>query len=520
MGTGVERPGIDFDDRDRRDLASRGISLDEAERQLALLREPPAAMQLARPATVGDGIVRAETGEIEALAFLHDEAAREGRLQKFVPASGAATRMFQDLVAYLSASPSSSRPDLEKRARDGDREAAAVLTFLDGLGRFPFAGALREMLSQRGHDLDRLASDGDVATILDAMLSPEGLGYAEIPKGLLPFHRYEGAVRTAVEEHLVEASSLVRDVSGGCRVHFTVSSADRRRFESLIESLRPAYERSRGVRFDVELSEQAPGSDTLALERSGAPFRGPSGELILRPGGHGALLENLDGLEADLVHIKNVDNVAVEPRARAGLAWKKVLTGMLVRLRREAGERLHDVEGGSAAALEQAAVFASRAFGAQVADGPRRAAALLSLLRRPIRVCGVVPNTGEPGGGPFWVRGKDGRESLQIVEWAQLDRSVEQRRIFASSTHFNPVDMVCALRGADGRRVRLRDHVDPDAVILTWKTWGGRDLLALERPGLWNGGMADWNTVFVEIAATTFTPVKTVLDLLREEHQG
>jgi len=414
---------------DRAAIESHGLTEAEVARQLALLREPPAPQRLARAATAGDGVVRLEEREHAELLALADEAARAGRLTKFIPASGAASRMFASLLAGAPESP-------EKRR------------FLENADVFAFSG-----------DLDRLAST---------------------PKGLLPFHRYKEDSRTAFEEHLFEAAGTVRDAAGICRVHFTVSPEHRGAFEAKLAEVRPRVERATGARFDVTFSEQAPSTDTIACGADGELFRKASGALLFRPGGHGALLKNLSDVArrgGDVVLVKNIDNVVPDARRGPTLLWKRLLTGLLMQIER---------------------------------GSPRH---------RPIRVCGVVRNEGEPGGGPFWVSGPGG-ESVQIVESAQVDlKDAAQARIWNSATHFNPVDLACSLRDGAGKPFELSRFVDEDAVFVAEKTHDGKPLKALERPGLWNGAMAFWETVFVEVPKETFAPVKTVLDLLRPEHR-
>lgn len=460
----------DLSPADESRLAACGISPAEARRQLALLRHPPAPRRIVRPCTVGDGVLRLTEREADGLVQLHDDAALRGRLQRFVPASGAATRMFRDLLAYRDA----ARPHAPAT------ESGSVAEFRRRIREFAFWEDLKAELTRRGLDPEAAVRAEPPIDLLAALLDEPGLGFATRPKGLIPFHRYAAASRTAFEEHLVEASALVRDATGACRAHFTVSPAERRQFEACLAASRGRLEGELATRFEVSFSEQRRSTETLSVDPEGRPLRDGDGDgdLILRPGGHGALIENLAELNADLVQIKNIDNVAYDPLSRAGIRWKKVLTGLAVR-------RLAEGTAGD----------------------------------RPLRVCGVVRNQGEPGGGPFWVAGAGGTPRPQIVESAEVDRgSAEQRRIFDTATHFNPVDMVCALRDRAGRAYDLAEFIDPEAVIVTRKSWEGRELVALERPGLWNGAMAGWETIFVEVPGETFTPVKTVLDLLRAEH--
>ena len=415
-----------FSSEDRARIEAQGLTVEEVERQAALLRDPPPAVTLVRPCTISDGVERIAESEHEELLSLADEAARAERLSKFVPASGAASRMF----AFLE----TGSPDHED-----------VRRFEENRHRFAFSA----------DDVEALAA---------------------LPKGLLPFHRYAGTSRTPFEEHLVEAAATVRDADGICRLHVTVSPDHRAAFAAALESARPRLEREIRARFDVRFSEQSPSTDTVALDDSGRVFRDTEGRILFRPGGHGALLKNLQESGGDVVLVKNIDNVVPDARRAPTILWKRLLAGLLVRLER-----------------------ASR-------------------RDRPIRVCGVVRNAGEPGGGPFWVAGPGG-ESLQIVESAQVDLADPgQAAIWGAASHFNPVDLACSLRDAAARPFDLPRFVDERAVFVAKKTHEGRTLLALERPGLWNGAMAHWETVFVEVPKETFAPVKRILDLLRPEH--
>ncbi len=515
----------DLTEADLAQLALHGISPEEAGRQIAILERTKATRDLTRACTVGDGIARIADAEMPELVHIHQEAARAGRVLKFVPASGAASRMFRDLLAFHQAGVPTSRQEVDARAGAGDVGAGVLQRFLDEVGRFAFYGELESALSKRGHDIERLLAGGGIQEVLAALLDPGGMDYARMPKGLVKFHRYKTEARTAFEEHLVEAATLVRAEDGTCRLHLTVSAEEAGRFEACLQRVRFRHERRRKSSFVVEFSVQKPSTDTLALDGEGKPFRDAEGKLLLRPGGHGSLLENLNGLGADIVHVKNIDNVAREELAAKGVLWKRLLVGLLVRLQREIVDHARRIERGDPDGVERTRAFFRRRFFLDVpgdvsASGEDEARTLLALLRRPLRVCGVVRNDGEPGGAPFWVRGKDGRETPQIVEGAEVDReSPSQKSIFSSSTHFNPVDLVCGVRDDSGLPFDLREYLDPEAVFLARKSSGGRDLLALERPGLWNGAMSRWNTAFVEIPGTTFTPVKTVMDLLRAEHQ-
>ena len=449
-----------FTHADLSQLEARGITPAEAERQLQLLRAAPRATSLDRPCTVGDGIVRLDEAMHADLLAAADRAAADGRLTKFVPASGAATRMFKDLIAAAAddAAPSST---------------AAGRTFFERLDDFAFAHELRQRSGVDGP----IETEADARRVLTTLL--DEMRYAELPKALIAFHRVRGVVRTAFEDQLLEGAQYTRARDGVARAHFTVPPEFREDFERLLAQLRPGLEALGGAWLDVSFSEQHPSTDTIAATPDGQPFRNADGTLLFRPSGHGALLRNLQHLAADLVVIKNIDNVRPFEATAEVVRWKRLLIGYLVTL---------------------------------VAD---------QSADRPVRICGVVQNEGEPGGAPFWVRAADNSVTPQIVESSQVDLdNREQRRIFESSTHFNPVDLVCAVRHRDGTPFDLSAFVDPAAVFLSQKSHDGRDLIALERPGLWNGGMAHWHTVFVEVPAATFAPVKTVFDLLRPQHQS
>jgi hypothetical protein len=515
---------------DERQLLERGIPLKEALRQLELFARPPQFVKLERACTVGDGIERIAEEAFSELLDLHAEAVQSGRFTRCVPASGAATRMFKNLLHFQRGPGREDSWDtILKQAREGQGQATALVEVLREMARLPFRDGLQKTLFRRGEDLQGLAGVGAFQPILDGLLGSEGLDLDERPKGLIPFHAYPEGSRTAFEEHLVEAAAYTRDKDGLCRLHFTVSPEHRAGFEELFGRLEQSLFRRLDARYEIGFSVQKPETDTLAADESGRPLHDPQGRLRLRPGGHGSLIENLNDLGADLVFVKNIDNVQPDRLRSATVQWKKLLAGYLVGLQRDAFAHLGRLR--EAAPTEEiiaeAEAFVRRRLNIDL-DGrvepssyQARRASLIGHLNRPLRVCGVVPNTGEPGGGPFWVLRNDGTPSRQIVETAQVDAaSEEQQQLLRSSTHFNPVDLVCAVRDAEGRPYDLREFIDHDAVIITRKSVDGRAVRALERPGLWNGSMAGWNTVFVEVPLETFTPVKTVLDLLRPEHQG
>jgi hypothetical protein len=516
-----------FTPEDLQQIQAHGLSLSQVEDQLRLLARPPRPLQLERPCTVGDGIRRLASSEEPALLELQAEAARQGRFIKFVPASGAATRMFDTLLYYYHQPEPHLHRALSPDRMRGERRAREFLAFFDALPRMPFYHDLKACLAARGEHLEALLTQKRYREILDGLFGEGGLGLQTLPKALIPFHHYDHGRRTPLEEHLVEAQAYVRDREGACRLHFTILPAHRQKFERCLAKVRPRLEARYGCRLMVDFSYQDPGTDTLAVDEDNRPCRDAAGRLVFRPGGHGALLKNLDRLQGDLAYIKNIDNVVPDRLKEPTYHWKRLLGGVLVALeQRLNGLRrglTHDPHKGL---IRDALDFIKENFAlplpAHLGDlPPETAAGILSrLLDRPLRVCGVVPNEGEPGGAPFWVREADGTLSLQIVEGAQVDMSAAgQRAVWEAATHFNPVDLVCALRNEEGVPFALSRYTDPEAVFISTKSKDGCNLKALELPGLWNGAMARWLTVFVEVPKITFNPVKTVFDLLRPEHQ-
>ncbi len=516
-----------FTEEDLALIRSRGMSPDDVRAQVATIQKGFPWTQLDRACTLGDGILSLEDKEIGRLGKVYDEATQSGNAMKFVPASGAASRMFK-LLQWARKRPGGVRAEeIAREAGNGSHQIADLMRFFGGLKDLALYDVLRSVMAEDGVDADARLAQGDYQEILDYLLSPKGLNAAEMPKGLIPFHAYsDGTRRTPLEEHLVEASLTVRDHSGRARVHFTASPEHEQDIRRHLEEKRPSYE-GPDSKFDLDVSIQMPHTDTIALDMEGRPFRKGDGQLLFRPGGHGALLENLNMLQGDLVFIKNIDNIVPDRMKGPTITYKKALGGLLVTLRRESALHFKALAGEKPAegALDAAWTFVLEKLSVKPPLGVRRGSAkerrdfLVTRLNRPMRVCGMVRNQGEPGGGPFWVRHKDGGISLQIVESNQVDmESASQKAVWASSTHFNPVDLACGLRDWQGRPFDLRRYRDPDTGFVSIKSSGGRELKALELPGLWNGAMAWWNTIFVEVPIETFNPVKTVLDLLRDEH--
>ena len=469
-------------------MEEHGLTPAALETQLKNFREGFPFLPVTRAASCGDGIRVLDAAGIEQAAARYDRAKESLRVVKFVPASGAATRMFKDLFEFV---------------REG-RRTAVVGELLANRRRFAFWPELRTII---GDDADELRTVENIVA--------EGLRYGETPKGLVSFHRYGDEVRKAVEEHLVEGAQYAA-AGGEVKIHFTVSPEHLTRFEALLAEKIPGYESRFGVKYRISFSVQDPSTDTLAVNPDCTPFRRADGRLLFRPAGHGALIGNLGKIDADIVFVKNIDNVTTDARRSDTVLYKKALAGVLLALQERIFEYLMALEV-PGAELEPIAAFIENELCVKLPKD-YGTALLRQVLDRPIRVCGMVRNEGEPGGGPFWVAGADGLETLQIAESNQI--APEKRELMRSATHFNPVDLVCSFRTSKGGRFDLREFVDPATGFISRKSDGGRELLAQELPGLWNGAMARWNTVFVEVPITTFSPVKVVNDLLRPEHQG
>lgn len=469
-------------------MEERGLTPAALETQLKNFREGFPFLPVTRAASCGDGIRVLDAAGIEQAAARYDRAKESLRVVKFVPASGAATRMFKDLFEFV---------------REG-RRTAVVGELLANRRRFAFWPELRTIV---GDDADELRTVENIVA--------EGLRYGETPKGLVSFHRYGDEVRKAVEEHLVEGAQYAA-AGGEVKIHFTVSPEHLTRFEALLAEKIPGYESRFGVKYRISFSVQDPSTDTLAVNPDCTPFRRADGRLLFRPAGHGALIGNLGKIDADIVFVKNIDNVTTDARRGDTVLYKKALAGVLLALQERIFEYLMALEV-PGAELEPIAAFIENELCVKLPKD-YGTALLRQVLDRPIRVCGMVRNEGEPGGGPFWVTGADGLETLQIAESNQI--APEKRELMRLATHFNPVDLVCSFRTSKGGRFDLQEFVDPATGFISRKSDGGRELLAQELPGLWNGAMARWNTVFVEVPITTFSPVKVVTDLLRPEHQG
>ncbi|MCI5626821.1 MAG: DUF4301 family protein [Porphyromonadaceae bacterium] len=497
-------------------LEKKGITPEKFERQLKMLRTGFPCLRLKGAATVGDGITRV-TPELEktAVGIWDDYAARGGKVVKMVPASGAASRMFKNVFAFLNGKDSKPQDDFMK-------------TFFARITEFAFFDALNAAaMADGGKSILSLIADGEYKKVASLLLETPGLGYGKLPKALLRFHKVPGASRTPLEEHLAEGAQYAADRKGNVAVHFTVSEEHKELALRKVEEVKRLMEQKYGVKYDITFSVQKPSTDTVAADLKGEPYR-ENGDLFFRPGGHGALIENLNDLEADIVFLKNIDNVVPDARREKTILFKKIIGGVLVGAKIRLDEYCRKLENGktpSRREMEGMLDFARKTLcitedRADDMDDQELAGYLFGKFNRPVRVCGMVPNEGEPGGGPFLVYGADGTVSPQILETSQIDlKNPAAARMLKEATHFNPVDLVCAVRDYKGRKFNLPDFVDATTGFISQKSREGVEIKALELPGLWNGAMAGWNTIFLEVPAGTFNPVKTVNDLLRPAHQ-
>ena len=502
-------------ERDLMQIADKGISEKQIENQLNEFKTGFPFLRLEAAASVERGIVATTAESREKYEKCWEQFKAAGnKVVKFVPASGAASRMFKDMFAFVDAEYDKPTTDFEKK-------------YFDNIEKFAFYDELNEAcLKNEGKDIPTLLADGNFKAVASQMLRPEGLNYGQLPKGLLLFHKYAEGPRTPMEEHLVEAA-LYAASNGEAHIHFTVSHEHMPLFRQKVADKADFYAKKYGVKYDISFSEQKPSTDTVAANPDNTPFRNADGSLLFRPGGHGALIENLNEIDADVIFIKNIDNVVPDRLKNETITYKQVIAGVLVSLQQKAFEYLRLLEAGTYNhdKLEEIIRFVQQDLCCRKSDIKELEDADLVIylrekLNRPMRVCGVVKNVGEPGGGPFLTYNQDGTVSLQILESSQIDKNnAEYMEMFTKGTHFNPVDLVCAVKDYKGQPFNLPDFVDRTTGFISSKSKNGKELKALELPGLWNGAMSNWNTVFVEVPLGTFNPVKTVNDLLREQHQ-
>ena len=516
---------FELQDRDKEHLIKKGITEKKFYDQLKLLKQGVPFIDLVRPCTMENGVKSLGEIELEQCIDLYENSLGRVNPVKFVPASGAASRMFAVLSKLLN----NYEQYEDKISGDSkDNDTNSLLQFTDNINSFAFAEDLKDVIKNNGGDLQGLIDDKNYKVILEQLLTDKGLDYLNCPKGLIKFHKYEDQVRTAFEEHLFETKSYSKNSGGTAWVHFTILKEHEHKFNEYARSVISKYEGD-GVKLNVSFSFQSPDTDIVAVDFDDNPLRNKDGELVFRPGGHGALLQNLGDLDAEIIFVKNIDNVVPDRLKDKTIIYKKALAGYLLDLKKNIDDYLNLISENKIndSQLEDARGFINDRLEIEIpadfeaTSAEQKKEYIFNVLNRPLRVCGVVKNEGEPGGGPFWVKDLSGNISKQIVESAQVDiNNKEQSRIWNSSTHFNPVDLVCSIYDCKGNKFDLDKFVDMNTVFITKKSKDGTDLKAMELPGLWNGSMAYWNTIFVEVPLITFNPVKTVFDLLKPEHQA
>lgn len=504
-----------FTDQDKQQIEGRGMTLGQVEKQLQQFVTGFPYLKLQSAASTQNGIFVASENDVKHFVELWENYKKEGHVvTKFVPASGAASRMFKNMFAFLTAEYDVPTTDFEKE-------------FFNNIEKFAFFESLdAQCVKNEKESINRLIAEGKYKVVVSNLLEKQGLNYGQLPKGLLQFHKYEEGVRTPMEEHLVEAA-LYASANGVANVHFTVSHDHLALFQKMVNEKIGKYENKFGVKYNISFSEQKPNTDTIAVNLDNTPFRNDDGTLLFRPGGHGALIENLNDLDSDVVFIKNIDNVVPDRLKKDTVIYKNVLAGILVKVQQQVFEYLKRLDSCNCSIdeLTDMLKFVRQTLcvtndGMDGKNADELAVYLRKKLNRPMRVCGVVKNVGEPGGGPFLAYNADGTVSLQILESSQIDKSKKEYvDMFTKGTHFNPVDLCCTIKDYKGNKFCLPNFIDHATGFISSKSKNGRELKALELPGLWNGAMSDWSTIFVEVPLSTFNPVKTVNDLLREQHQ-
>ncbi len=495
-------------------IHQKGITHDQVSGQIDFFKKDFTYLNIVRAAIPGDGIELLNHAVLDELIRSYEADICDKQIVKFVPASGAATRMFKSLFESLTKIP-------------GSELSLDVLQVFKKLDSFAFYPDLVEKIRQNGQDINVLLKNDQYQIIINYILNEEGLNYGNLPKGLLKFHNYDHWNRTAVEEHLVEGALYSKNSDDTVKIHFTVSPEHLKPFTELIQLVTKEYEKMFDIKYDISFSIQKPSTDTIAVDENNQPFLNNDGNLLFRPGGHGALLENLNDLDSDVVFIKNIDNVVPDRLKLQTVTYKKALAGLLLKLQKQVFTYLEKIESGSDENTNAEIIsFIESKLGYHFSptfsdfSHSEKTKLLFNVLNRPIRICGMVKNEGEPGGGPYWVKSDDGSRSLQILESSQVNPDDHtQKEIFKKATHFNPVDLVITIRNYKGEKFNLLQFRDPETGFISIKSKDGKALKALELPGLWNGSMAFWNTIFVEVPMMTFNPVKTINDLLRKEHQ-
>jgi len=505
-----------FTKDETKQIEKHGLTTTTVTEQINYFKNGFPPTQLESPSLINDGIISPNESTIQSYITSYSSKAGSKKIVKFVPASGAATRMFKNLFDFVGKYDGS---DAAYHSLISNQKSGSVFEFFKRLNDFAFYADLKNEYLKTGKSLEEAHLSRKYVSILNCFLSESGLNYGNLPKGLLKFHPYGENARTPVEEHMAEGCQYTRS-KNEVNIHFTVSPEHLVRFEQHVNDSKGIFEKEFNVKIRITYSIQKPSTDTIAVDLENRPFRNADGTLLFRPAGHGALLENLNDVDADIIFLKNIDNVVPDHLKEKTIVFKKVLGGILLEIQETIFGYLKQLEeNGAATKHSEIAKFINEKLGYRIAENAT-ADQLKKILNRPVRVCGMVRSEGDPGGGPFWTKATNGEVTLQIVETAQIDLSDDQqKKIFNSATHFNPVDLVCGVKNYKGKKFDLLQYRDPSAGFVTQKSKDGKELKAQELPGLWNGSMAHWNTIFVEVPVITFNPVKTVNDLLKPEHQ-
>lgn len=513
-----------FSDRDKIQIKSHGLTTEAIEKQVTSIKSGMVYSNLKEAATIGNGILKIENRQATFYINLFEAKRDALSMVKFVPASGAATRMFKFLFQFLKDYQLNHESIEDYAERSGNLD---IMDFFQGLEKLPFYGLVISKIHGKCSDYNQMSYEERCVEFVKTMLDEAQLNYSFYPKGLLPFHKYQTHVATAFEEHFFEAAFYASS-NNLANLHLTISKAHQGNFQKELNHIIKDVERKTGHKFNISFSNQKSVTDTIALTLDHDIYREPDGSILFRPSGHGALLENLNDLDHDIIFIKNIDNLVVKDQLEKVCNYKKILAGILLETQEQVFRFLKLLDTGNLDDNDINAItsFMTKTLNTVVAPDfefsslESKIFYLRDKLNRPIRVCGMVKNVGEPGGGPFWVTDPNGSVSLQIIEFAQIDMSrPDQKDIVASATHFNPTDLVCGIKNYQGEPFNLMKYVDHKAAFITDKTQAGTHIKALELPGLWNGSMAFWNSIFVEVPLNTFNPVKTVNDLLRRSHQ-
>ncbi|MFD2543227.1 DUF4301 family protein [Lacinutrix gracilariae] len=515
---------MNLTEKDLKQIEAKNLSLDKVNAQIQVFKKGIPFVNLKDAANVGNGILKLSEEEKKQKIQVFEEQRNQKKILKFVPASGAATRMFKFLFKFIREFDEETETVNSYINRN---KAVELSLFLVGLEKFPFYKEVLLQIEEDNPDYHTLSEINKKLIFIKTILAKDKLNFGAYPKGLLPFHEYKDHVSTAFREHLFEAA-LYASSNNLANLHFTISNKHQHIFDQELQSIKEAVEKITNTKFNVTFSNQCESTDTIAVTPKNEVFRDDNGEILFRPSGHGALLTNLNKLDADVIFIKNIDNTVVSKYKKEVADNKKMLGGLLIELQEQAFTFLKRLEDDTITEEELITIarFLKNKLHVVINiefekySKTYQIEYLREKLNRPIRVCGMVKNEGEPGGGPFWIKDEGGNVSLQIVETAQIDKkNKSQKKLLKNATHFNPVDLVCGIKNYKGEKFDLNKYVDPKTAFITQKTKFGKDLKALELPGLWNGAMADWNTIFVEVPLITFNPVKTVVDLLKSAHQ-